>query len=292
MYYLYVNSDQYLELLQLSPFGLVMLSIIPLASPLINGAINAYLFQCLGADISYQNGILLASVSSLANQLPISGGVISKAFYLKYKYNLSYTRYVSASLALFVCFIAVNGLIGTSILLYWSFVKNMMISRPLLAGFVAMTVFILVLWLPIYRIRAPKKIHQRILQAVEGWTLIGSNLVLVLKLVGLQTGLMLLLAVRYWLTFHMLSQDVGLGEVVLISSASVLTQLASFAPGGLGVREAIVGAVASALGFDMGVSVVAVGLDRLVSTVVILIVGGIGTVIMGKQLSDISSKSD
>jgi len=37
--------------------------------------------------------------------------------------------------------------------------------------------------------------------------------------------------------------------------------------------------------------VVAVGLDRLVSTIAILIVGGIGTVILGKQLADIPEKT-
>jgi uncharacterized protein (TIRG00374 family) len=97
---------------------------------------------------------------------------------------------------------------------------------------------------------------------------------------------MLVLAARYWLAFRMLSQQLTFGEVVLLSSSSVLTQMAGFAPGGLGVREAIVGAVASALGFDLAVSMVAVSLDRLISTVVILIIGGVSTVILGKQISD------
>jgi uncharacterized protein (TIRG00374 family) len=98
---------------------------------------------------------------------------------------------------------------------------------------------------------------------------------------------MLILAYRYWLAFHMLSQDVSFGDVILFASASVLTQLISFAPGGLGITETIVGFVASTLGFELSVSVVAVALDRLVSTSVILLAGGISTIMLGRKIPEI-----
>ena len=50
----------------------------------------------------------------------------------------------------------------------------------------------------------------------------------------------------------------------MFASAALLSLLVSFAPGGLGVTEALVVAIASTLGFDIGVSVVALGLVRLV----------------------------
>jgi uncharacterized protein (TIRG00374 family) len=53
----------------------------------------------------------------------------------------------------------------------------------------------------------------------------------------------------------------------------VLTQLVAITPGGLGVREGIVAIVASVYGIEMGVSVLAVGIDRLVATSVILVLG-------------------
>jgi uncharacterized protein (TIRG00374 family) len=89
----------------------------------------------------------------------------------------------------------------------------------------------------------------------------------------------------------MLSQAVTGGQALLFSSASVLTQLISFAPGGLGVREAIVGAVASALGFELAVSLAAVELDRLVATFTIVLVGWISTSLLGRDLSKASRKS-
>jgi len=81
----------------------------------------------------------------------------------------------------------------------------------------------------------------------------------------------------------MFSQNVTMSQTLLFASAFILTQLVSVAPGGFGVRQAIVTAVATTLGFDPGVSLVAVGLDRLVITIVI-ITGWISTIILGKHI--------
>lgn len=286
VYYLYVNADKYQNLLRMSPLSVIFLVALSLVFMFVNGIVNVNLFQSLGAKVYMKDGFLLTAASSLANQLPILGGIISKAYYLKRRHNLSYSKFASAMLALFFCFVAVNGLIGSAVLLYWMVFKNMDVPVFLFVGFLAMVSFILVFWLPIDRIRLSEKILKSLSQALEGWSIIGKNPVLMLKLIGLQITLMLLLATRYWLTFHMLSQNITLSQAILFSSASILTQLVSIAPGGLGVREMIVGGVASALGFDMGVSVVAVGLDSLVATLIVVLVGGISTIILGKQISN------
>ena len=64
-------------------------------------------------------GFLLAATSTLANQLPVSGGMVTKAYYLKRMYGLSYTKYLSSMLAIFFCTIAVYGLLGLAILTGW-----------------------------------------------------------------------------------------------------------------------------------------------------------------------------
>jgi uncharacterized membrane protein YbhN (UPF0104 family) len=264
---------------------------ITLAFPLLNGLQNIYLYRSLGADISNQDGVFITAASTLANQLPIPGGIISKGVYLKRRYNLTYTRFISSTVATFFLFIAVNGFIGVAILLFWFFFNKAAVSPVLLIAFTVMVACLLVFWLPLDRIRMPEKIHRLFRQALEGWMLISTNPVLLLQLVVLQAILSVLLALRYWLAFRMLSQQVTMAQTLLFACASILTQLVSIAPGGLGAREAIVGAVALALGFDAGTSVVAVGLDRLVSTITILLIGGISTVILGKRISDLSVKT-
>lgn len=292
VYYLYLNADKYLSLFQISATGVVSLSVLSLAFPFFSGISNTYLFRVLGANISYEDGFFLAAASTLANQLPISGGIISKGFYLKRRHDISYAKFFSATLALFFCDISLNGLIGVVVLIYWALFEKVLVSPLLFVGFSLMAISFSIFLLPLEKISISVNFRKWANQVIEGWLIIRKNPGLLFRLVGLQACLMLLLALRYWLSFRMLSQDITITQAVLFASASLLTLIVSIAPGGLGVREAIVGAVALALGFDLGASVVAVGLDRLVSTTVIFVVGGISTIILTRHLSDTSTGHD
>jgi uncharacterized membrane protein YbhN (UPF0104 family) len=288
VYYLYNNSDKYLELLNISKSGVLILFLISLAFPLLNGMQNTCLYRGLGlTEFSHWDGYLITAASTLANQLPVPGGIVSRGYYLKHKHNLSYAKYTSSTVALFFCYLAINGLIGMAVLFYWILFSKFSVPSLLLIAFTAMVVCILVFWLPLERIRMPEKLRRWTDQAVDGWTAISRNPGLLLRLTLLQAVLVVLLSLRYWIAFRMLSQYLTPGQTLLFASASILTQLVSIAPGGLGVREAIVAAIASVLGFDAGVSVVAIGLDRLVMTVTIVLTGWVSTVILGKQISDI-----
>ncbi len=289
-YYLYINKDKYLNLLQVSPLpviSILLLSIIPIV---INGVINKFLFQSLGVEISHRDSFFLSSASSLANQLPLSGGLISKGVYLKQKYGLSYTKFLSANVALFLCFIASNGVVGLIVLLFRYLSENLIVSPLLILGFLSMASCILIFALPVDRLKIPDRIRKIVHQALDGWSIIRKQPILIVKLIGLQTALVTLLAIRYWLAFQMVSQNIMLGDAMLFSSATILTQLVSVAPGGLGVREAIVGIIATTLGFETTVSVLAVGIDRLLSTIPILVFGGISAIILGRQMTELKEK--
>jgi uncharacterized membrane protein YbhN (UPF0104 family) len=290
VYYLYNNADRFLELIQLSASGVLLIFLLSLIFPFLSGSMTTFLFRGLGVDLPFRDGFLINAASTLANQLPISGGILSKGFYLKRKYELSYSKFLSATVALFLCFIGTNGLVGLTVLAYGMLIQQKVVSITLWLGFAAMAACLLVFSFPIDQIKLPDPIGKLLHQAAEGWMLIRKNPRLLASLIGLQCGLLILLAIRYWLAFHMLSQNVTLSDAMLFSTATILTQLVSIAPGGLGVREAIVGTISSILGFDTGASVVAVGLDRLISTVPILLIGGISTLILGKQISDLSIK--
>jgi uncharacterized membrane protein YbhN (UPF0104 family) len=286
MYYLYINADRYLELLQLSPLSILLIGLLMLLMLFINGLSNTYLFRGLETDLAYREGFHLSAVATFVNQLPLSGGIVTKGFYLKQRHRFPYTKFFSVTLALLFCYFSVDGLIGISILLYWLLLGKA-INSALLIGFTLMASFALIFWVPVDRIKIPRKFQSWVSQALDGWMLIRRNPKLALKLIGLQVVLIAFVALRYKIAFRMLSQNITLAEAMLFSTASILTQLVSFVPGGLGVRETIVGAVAFALQFDFSVSIVAVGLDRLITTPVILTVGGISALILSNQLSKV-----
>jgi len=285
VYYLVVNADRYVDLLQISAPGVLALMVLTLIFSVLNGVFNTYMFRAVGAEIAHSEGFLLTAVATLANQLPLPAGIVTRAVYLKRQHGLSYTHYLSSQLAVVIGVIAVDGFIGLGILSYWFLFTAMDAPSVLFAAFGLMALSAAAFWFPLERIHLPAAIQARIGKAVEGWKLISGNPRLLARLFGLKMATTLIVAVRYWLAFHMLSQAVTGGQVMLFAVASVLTQLVSFAPGNLGVREAIVGAVAVALRFDLAVSVAAVGLDRLAATSVYVILGWISALLLGRRLS-------
>ena len=284
-YYLYANSGKFLPLLNVSIASVAILALFSAVFPVLNGLINVHMFRALGARLSHREAILLAASASLANQLPVPGGVVAKGVYLKYKYDMSYSKYFSATLAFFVCALSVNGLIAEAVLLKWALLDRAAVSPLLLTIFGVMAASAAVFWLPVRRIRGPQRFQGWMDQAGKGWVLISRNPALLFRLLALQASLMLVFALKYWMAFRMLSQPITPGQVLLLSSASILTQLVSLAPGGLGVQEAIVGGIASVLGFDLTVSLAAVELDRVVQTSVTVLAGWMSTILLGRHMS-------
>ena len=238
--YLGKNINRYQQLfnLKLSSFlyllGLVFLFI------LINGTINYFFYRALDVFLEYNESIGLATVNTLANQLPFAGGLIAKGTYLKKRYHLSYTRFLSATMALYVCFLVVNGLVALVVLGYWAFLQSRNVPLGLVLGFTGMVAGVLSFWIPFDKIPLPKKLNRRLVQLIDGWQCLRNNLRIVGIMVTLQMVGLFIFSGRLWLSFRAFSQNVSYTECLLFSSATVLTRLVSFAPGGLGVRESII----------------------------------------------------
>jgi hypothetical protein len=113
--YLYRNAGRYQQLLDLSASSLFLLLGLVLTFISGNGLTNYVFYRGLGLPLTFNEGIGLAAVNTLANQFPFAGGMIAKGVYLKQRYKLTYTRFLSATLALYVCFVAANGVVGVAV---------------------------------------------------------------------------------------------------------------------------------------------------------------------------------
>jgi uncharacterized membrane protein YbhN (UPF0104 family) len=285
--YLATNFERYREIFNLSLAALLAIVGLTLVLFAINGLINTWLYRSLAAPINYCEGLGLGLINTLANQLPFAGGLIVKSVYLKRRYQLAYRDFFSATLALYVCFVAANGGVGLLVLAYLALATGDGGPPLLWAGFAAMLLSLSVLWIPLARLTfLPARLRQLVPQIMAGWWVLSKNLPLTGALVAIQILSAALMAGRFWLAFRALSQQVSLAQCLLFSAATVLTQLVSIAPGGLGVREGIVAGMALLLGFDPGVSAVAAGLDRLISTALVLFLGGLATYWLGKSVQE------
>ena len=283
--YLWQNVDRYQRLLRLSPSVLLSLLGLVLVFTVTNGAINYFFFKALGVFLTFNESIGLAAVNTLANQLPFAGGLVAKGVYLKQRHQLAYTHFLSATMALYICFVAVNGAVALGVLGYWALVGGPTAPLALVLGFAGMLTSLISLWLPVGALKLPGKIGDRLMQLAEGWHVLSQNVRLVGVMAAFQVLMTILFAGRFWIAFRALSQEISYAQCLLFASATVLTRLVNIIPGGLGVREGIVAGMATLLGFEPGVSAVAVGLDRLIATSVIIVLGTVYTYLLSAKVA-------
>ncbi len=284
--YLYFSYDDLKQLFNFSFEIILILILLVLAFLINNGMTNYFFYRAMGMNVTWNEGLGLASVNTFANLLPFSGGIIFKSVYLNKKYDFPYSSFLSSIFVLYVCFVSINGLLGLSILVVWWIGGNFIFPIWLALGFFCMLMSILILWLPFERILINSKVYKILKNFVEGWKILRSNLRLLGILLFLQILNTILFAYRYYFSFRSLSQHISFFECLLFSSSTILTRIVSFAPGGLGVREGIVAGLASVLGYELNASVAALSIDRLISTIVIIIFGTIYTYALSKNLSE------
>lgn len=284
--YLANNADQFRVLLDLSLSRLLLMAAFAVATLVMNGLINLILYQAVGIPVSVNESIGLAAVNTLANQLPFMGGIIAKGVYLKRRHGASYGRYFSATIAIFVFFVAANGFVGLLALGYIAATENREIPISIVIGFIGMCSAIALFLLPFERLDLKPKWRSRFVQMNEGWELLRKQKVVLAKLLLVQVVSILIFAYRFQLGFEALSQSIPFAYLVVFSSATILTQIVSITPGGLGIREGIVAGLALLLGFDASISVVATALDRLVGTTLIIMVGIMYTYLLSQKVTD------
>jgi len=244
------NIEDYLELFSFSLIRVLLLIAAICISTFINGLINYYLYGALGITLKLRTGFGLAVVNTMANLLPFAGGLVAKGVYLNKKHHLEYTKYTSSIGALFICFVATNGLIGLFGLLLIAIFHFVEIPLIIILGFGLMAGSIVLLWIPLRFGFLPDKWQNRMNSFNQGWQVFRNDRRLLLKLIILQIASVLTMAFRFWIGFRFLSFSVSFLEGLLFASATILTRLVSIAPGGLGVREAIIAVVGNFLGYD------------------------------------------
>ncbi len=290
IFYLLNNIEQYRQLFSFNKLSLMQLMGLALLTIFTNGGINFFLYRSLGLDISYPECVGVSAVNSLGNQLPIpGGGLVVTSLFMKRFFKLDYFKYLSSALALYILSVSVNGLISLFVLVYWALVKEMSVPAILFLGYGGMSAVPLVFLLPIEKLQLPEKWKRRREQAMLGWTVFRHNKKFAIALLGIQIFNMFILVLEFKLAFSMFSQVISFGQGVLFATSNILTQLVSITPDAVGVRETLIGGIASLLGFELGTSVLSVTLIRLVVFPVILIVGLIFLIIFRRKLKKYAS---
>lgn len=99
-------------------------------------------------------------------------------------------------------------------------------------------------------------------------------------IVTVELGIVFVGAARLYLTFVGFGLDVSIGQVAALTVSSVIASAAGVFPGGLGLREGLIGVAGGIVGVDLASTVIVASFDRGTS---LLVLGGCAGVLLASD---------
>jgi uncharacterized membrane protein YbhN (UPF0104 family) len=196
----------------------------------------------------------LAVGSNVSNiVIPISGGIVARAGYLKARYGYPLSKFSALAAASYLIIFFVSGCTGLSILALYR-LHDLPINMTAVLILIAMASFpILVLVLPIEKL--PLKPSNRLLRwvaaALDGWRIFRTNLSLLFQAAVIVFLLECSEATAIYFSLKGITSNVPFTSALLIGVLINLTNFVRITPGALGVREVVAGLAAQLAGYSV-----------------------------------------
>ena len=245
-YYLYRNAADLSVTLKLNPLWLCVLCLIMLVRCFLNALINKIALDEVGARLEWWENFSLTTVgSAMQMYLPLNSGAVFRAVYLKRRYKLAYSHFVSTQLGiqivgvLFTCLAAMIAL---------TLVANLHDSAILGGMGLCLSCFLaslVVLSLPPLK-RRNHRIWDKLAMISEGCQIMRSKRPLLLKMVLISIAKITSDALIFWCASLSMGLNVNFLGAIALTTVASLAVCFRITPGALGTYEALIGMVSQA----------------------------------------------
>lgn len=266
------NVGEVEKILNINIIDFVVISLIVGGTIIINGLKNKVLVKSFGINLKISEWFGLSVVNSFWNYLPFQGGLVAKGAYLKKKHEFPYTSYLAVVIASYMITFLVYGFLGCLGLLI-GYINSFSVSPIILLIylFLFLVPLIIVIFL---RYSKNIKFSWNILQQLyQGIKIIFSKRTIIIYLILIDALAVVIFTLRLGTAGYVLGFDIPLLFYFLVTPLALLAIFTSITPGGLVIREAIIGVFAGWTGVQATESVAASVLDRGVSMIWIFIFG-------------------
>ena len=240
--YLYDQRAHWIAHYTLRPLPMLGIAGLVVATLGLRAGANQALFGRLEVHAPWRDWFALVTVNSFSNYLPLSAGLIAKAFYLKRVHSMPYTQFAVGQVALLLLVVATNGFVGLAAVLVAGSIGTGWVA----AGFAMMCIVGGCAFLPASATR-------RLVGRRFPWDSSAVDAIrrAAPRVIPLQLGVLVATAMSLQLGFALGDASVGFGACVIFSAATVITRVVAITPGALGVREFLVGGLAVLTGFEL-----------------------------------------
>ena len=263
------NHRHIAEKYVLNPLAFFVIVGLVLAILALRGLANRTLFKGMGVEASVSDWFRLVTVSSFTNYLPLSAGLAVKAFILNRVYKTPYRLFAVGQTSLLIIFMSTNGAVGLATL---SLEFPGQVFGIIGAGFAVMTGSAALLFLPdaVARLTEGRKlpgIGRRMSAIRSRWGAVAA----------LQVFILLMTAAMLKISFDMGPAEISFAACIVFTAAGMLTRVVSITPGGIGIRELVVGGLAYLVGFGVRDAVIASALVRIAEVAALFTLGSLLT---------------
>ena len=238
-----------------------------------------FLVEVFCLNLKFKEWFGLTVVNTMISYYtPARGGLVARAYYLKRRYNLSYSKYVSllGGSYLINFFVASFGIIIFSLLagLHNGFLnKNIFCSGiSLFIGTVLLNIILLKFCFRKTSLKLGRS-GQILNNLAEGMNLFRKHPRLVVKIAIIQLCVIIVMGSKLYWSFKAVGKTVGLLDILVVQSLVTFSMLFSITPGNLGIKEGIIGLLASQFGVPFADAVLAASVDRGISMFVTFLLG-------------------
>ncbi|MFA5052138.1 MAG: lysylphosphatidylglycerol synthase transmembrane domain-containing protein [Patescibacteria group bacterium] len=275
------NADKLKKLLDISVGNFLVISGLVILTFAGNGIKNVLLLLPFNVRLRTAEWFGLSVVNSFWNYLPFQGGLVAKGLYLKRQHSFPYTEYVSTVSSSYLITFFSFGFIGCVVLLMTFVIHGTYAPLPfviygaLMAVSVAAVIF---LW-QAKSWNIGKKVLARYF---IGTGIILKNKKTILRLMLVDVVMLGVYVARLAVCFTAVGVHVDLSFIMLVAPIALLSIFVTITPGGLVVREALIGLFA--FWYSLNVSDIVVGslLDRTVMMIWVFALGAVFNYLLSK----------
>jgi uncharacterized membrane protein YbhN (UPF0104 family) len=263
-FYLWRNRTLFESVLSVSPAALAGVALGIVLTWLVSSAQGWLMYRAEGLRIGFWENFLLNVAGVMVNYLPLRLGTVIRLRYLKAVHGFSYARSVSIVGIRLVLLVTATGLLGLAGTLGIAYTGGRF-SVELCLAFGSLIVLAA---LASYRSppisRRETRMHRIWNDFSSGFGAMRKRPVVTMQVLALILIQLLLAAWRFSLTLGAVGAEAPATLLIVLAPATTLSSFVSVVPGNLGIREALMGYITLATGFEFNSGLFAGTLDRAV----------------------------
>ena len=289
-FYVLDNPDVYRLLMEVNLEFVFVIAALNVLIFLTNALILKALLQIFDVSITVKDSFGVSVVASIGNCLTcLGGGTMGKAFYLKRKYALCYSSFISSISVTSLINLFLSCIAGACAIWAIGFTSSLLL-RIILGLFLLISLFLCIIFFFPYEPRRYKnRIFNLLADVIKGWNLIKRNRSLLMKISLLLLINYLISTAEIMLSYKAFSIDVSISQALLIVSIYLFAGMIKILPANFGVYEGSIALSSQLLGIGFGQGLLAAGLSSVMATIMIFSVGGMfGPQLLKSQIKIIS----